>query len=493
MTSSPAADPRLLAPGRRAVTIGIVLGISAVGFEALGVSTAMPVVARSLHGESLYGWAFSAFLLGQLIGIVSSGADADTHGPKRAYLLALGLFAGGLLVCGLSQSMPILVVGRFIAGTGSGAVLLLNWALIARLYDEAVRARMLAVASSAWIVPGLVGPIAAGWVADHIGWRVVFFAYVPLLALVGVLLLPAIHLPGTDQSAVEPTGERFWDVGRAQRNVAALVMAAGAGLVLGGLDSQRLWLVAVLVVVGLALMAVAGPSLFPSGTLVAATGLPAVVATYALLLTAFTGAEVFLPFVLGRLHGFSATTSGLILTAGTSTWATGSWLQARHPDRWADPHVRRWAVLVFGIGVALAGTLAFDVPAVIGYLGWGVCGIGMGIAFTSATDATFRVVSAERTGIASSATQLAGALGSALVAGVNGALINIADRTGRGPATGVRWAFALDLVVVVLAFGASARLRVPGSAGADTSRPVEGSPAPSGQRLRSSDAQRVEP
>lgn len=474
----------LLAPGRRAITIGIVLGISAVGFEALGVSTAMPVVAKSLHGESLYGWAFSAFLLGQLIGIVSSGADADAHGPKRAYRLALGLFSVGLLVCGLARSMPVLVVGRFIAGTGSGAVLLLNWALIARLYDEAVRPRMLAVASSAWIVPGLVGPAAAGWVADHIGWRLVFFAFVPLLAAVAVLLLPAIHLPGTDQSAVKPAGERFWDVGRTQRNAAAVVMSVGAGLVLGGIDSRHLWLLAVLVVAGLTLMMLAGPTLFPRGTIAAAPGLPAVVATYALLLTAFTGAEVFLPFVLGRLHGLSATTSGLILTAGTSTWAIGSWLQARRPDLWADPHIRRWAVLVFGIGIALAGTLAFDLPAVIGYVGWGLGGVGMGIAFNAASDATFRLVAAERTGIASSATQLAGALGSALVAGVNGALINIADRTGRGPATGVRWSFALDLVVVALAFVASARLRVPRSS--ETLHSPEGSPGSGGQTFRSS-------
>ena len=106
----------VLAPGRRTVTIGIVLGISAVGFEALGVSTAMPVVARALHGESLYGWAFSAFLLGQLIGIVSAGADADARGPKRAYVLALIAFAFGLSICGASRSMPLLVAGRFVAG-----------------------------------------------------------------------------------------------------------------------------------------------------------------------------------------------------------------------------------------------------------------------------------------------------------------------------------------------------------------------------------------
>ena len=451
----------VLAPGRRTVTIGIVLGICAVGFEALGVSTAMPVVARALHGESLYGWAFSAFLLGQLIGIVSAGADADARGPKRAYVLALIAFAIGLSICGASRSMPLLVAGRFVAGIGSGAVLLLNWALIARLYPDELRARMLAVASSAWVLPGLIGPAVAGWVADHIGWRVVFFAFVPLLAIVGVLLLPAVDLPGTDQSANETTGEQFWDASPRHRNVAAVVIAAGAGLMLGGIGSTRAWVLAVLVPVGLVLIVRSASTLFPAGVVVARPGLPAVVATYALLITAFTGVEVFLPLVLNRLHAMTATEGGLILTAGTTTWAIGSWMQARDPDRWADPHVRRWAVLGWGSGIALSGSLAFSVgPAVVGYVGWGMCGLGMGVAFTSASDATFRAVPQDRAGVASAATQLAGALGSAMVAGVNGALINLADRNGRAPATGIRWAFAFDLVLVAMTYGASARLRV---------------------------------
>ena len=84
----------------------------------------------------------------------------------------------------------------------------------------------------------------------------------------------------------------------------------------------------------------------------------------------------------------------------------------------------------------------------------------MGVAFTSASDATFRAVPQDRAGVASAATQLAGALGSAMVAGVNGALINLADRNGRAPATGIRWAFAFDLVLVAMTYGASARLRV---------------------------------
>ena len=55
-------------PDRRALTLGLVLTITLVGFESLAISTVMPIVERELGGLELYGWVFSAFFLGSLIG-----------------------------------------------------------------------------------------------------------------------------------------------------------------------------------------------------------------------------------------------------------------------------------------------------------------------------------------------------------------------------------------------------------------------------------------
>ncbi len=63
----------LWSPQRRALTGGLVITITFVASEALAVVTVMPLVARDLHGLSLYGFVFSAFLLGTLIGIVAAG------------------------------------------------------------------------------------------------------------------------------------------------------------------------------------------------------------------------------------------------------------------------------------------------------------------------------------------------------------------------------------------------------------------------------------
>ncbi len=88
------------------------LTITFIASEALAVVTVMPVVASDLGGLDLYGWVFSAFMLGSVVGIVVAGREADRRGPALPYVGGLLLFATGLLVAGLAPAMPVLVAGR---------------------------------------------------------------------------------------------------------------------------------------------------------------------------------------------------------------------------------------------------------------------------------------------------------------------------------------------------------------------------------------------
>ena len=156
----PRRDPAgsLWRADRRALTIGLVLTITLVGFESLAISTVMPIVARELGGLELYGWVFSAFFLGSLIGIVVVGGAIDRGGLAVPYATGLGLFAIGLLAGGLAPSMPVLVGARFVQGLGAGAIQPIAYVAIGRTLPESLRPRMFATLSTAWILPGVVGP-----------------------------------------------------------------------------------------------------------------------------------------------------------------------------------------------------------------------------------------------------------------------------------------------------------------------------------------------
>ena len=89
-------------PVHRRLTIGLALTITVIAFEALAVATVLPVTARELGGLNLYGWAFSAFMLTNLVTVVLAAHQADRIGPAAPFVGGLALFTVGLLVCGLA-------------------------------------------------------------------------------------------------------------------------------------------------------------------------------------------------------------------------------------------------------------------------------------------------------------------------------------------------------------------------------------------------------
>src|SRR5689334_19849047 len=128
----------------RTLTIGLVLIVVGVAFEALAVATTLPATSRDLGGLALYGWAFSAFMLTNLIGITVAGSEADRMGPRRPFVVGVALFTLGLTIAGLAPTMPIVILGRAVQGFGAGVTSSVAYVAIGRGYSEAAKARMLA-------------------------------------------------------------------------------------------------------------------------------------------------------------------------------------------------------------------------------------------------------------------------------------------------------------------------------------------------------------
>ena len=235
-TSAPRASGEVgvWSPARRGLTVGMVLTVTLVAFEALAVSTIMPVVARQLGDVALYGWAFSAFFLGTLVGIVVAGQQIDRGGLVRPFAIGLVLFGVGLTIGGLAPSMPVLIGARLIQGLGGGAIPTVTYVAIGRVYPDAARPRMFAILSTAWVVPALAGPAAAAFIAQFFDWRLVFFSLLPFLVVAAVLTVPALRrvgLPPADRDAPSAQG----------RLVPAVVTAVAAGVLLAGLTSVTWW------------------------------------------------------------------------------------------------------------------------------------------------------------------------------------------------------------------------------------------------------------
>jgi MFS family permease len=425
-----------------------VLAVTFVAFEALAVATILPVVGRSLGDLRLYGWVFSAFLLASLIGIVVAGTLADRVSLARPMLAGLALFAIGLVIGGTAPDMAVLVAGRAVQGLGAGVVPAVAYVAISRCYPEESRPRMFAVLSTAWVVPGLVGPAIAALVAAAVGWRWVFLGLIPLVIAAGALVVAALRnvpppaIPGT---ATVPY-------------LAVLGVVAGAGAALASLNSGVVPVAAVGGIAGAILLAVSLRQLTPPRNLSARPGLTATILSRASLTCCFFAGDAYVPYAIVTVRHASTGLAALALTASTLTWTAGSWVQARSIARYGPRRLVRLGECLVVVGLALMCVVLLpSVPPALGIVAWALAGGGIGTAYAPLSVTTLDRAAAGEEGRATSALQLCDVLGQALGTGVAGAIVATAT-TGIGHGLGAALAFSFAIAVALVGIIAGTRL-----------------------------------
>jgi MFS family permease len=448
----------LMAPHRRALTVGLVLTITFVASEALAVVTVMPVVARDLGGLRLYGWVFSGFMLGSVVGIVAAGREADRRGPALPFVAGVALFGSGLAMAGLAPSMGVLVAGRVLQGVGAGAVPSVAYAAIGRSLPVTLRARMMAVLSTAWVAPGLAGPAVSAEVARLFGWRWVFLGLLPIVAVAGTIAVPALLRLGPPAAAgVEEHRmiDGFRTAAGAAMILAGLTLSAGSGAAPGRLGA---------VLGGLALIAAGGAvglpalrRLVPAGTLTARPGLPATILSRGLLTFTFFGADAYVTLALTAVRHRTPVVAGIAVTGATVAWTAGAWVQARLSDTWEGRRLVRTGLAIVLVGIAgMFLVLRPGVPVAEGLAAWTVAGLGMGLAYAPISLMMLQKAPPGREGRISASLNLADVLGTAIGIGVGGAAV--AATAGHHLRLGIAAAFAVAVAVGLAALAVTRRL-----------------------------------
>jgi MFS family permease len=420
----------------------------------------MPIVSEELGGQRLYGWVFSAFLLASLLGIVVVGGLIDRGGLVRPFVGGLALFSIGLVVGGIAPSIEVLVFGRVLQGLGAGAIPPVAYVAIGRALPEQLRARMFATLSTAWVLPGVIGPAVSGIVAEQFHWRLVFLGLLPLIAVSGGLTLPAlarsipVHNPHLEEAAGEAIRRKLpW----------ALVVIAGTGLVVAGTTDARLVPGGLLVAGGLLLGIPAFRALTPPGTLTVARGVPAAVLARGFTTFAFFCPSAYVPLALQDWRGLDAATAGLALTVSTLSWTAGSWIQAQ---RYVRVGARRFVTI--GQATVAAGTvlvmlvLVPQVPFPVGIVAWGVAGLGMGLSYSPLSLVVLAESAPGTEGAATSGLQLSDVIGTAVGTGIGGAIVAATTAAGYELWVGLVGAFGAGTVAALIAALLAQRLPGPG-------------------------------
>src|SRR2546427_2776053 len=154
-TDEPVVD---LSPRAKLEILGaILLALFLFALDQTVVGTALPRIITDLHGNQLYTWAVTVYLLTATISGPIYGKLSDLFGRRPIIIFAVSLFLVASVLAGLSQEMWQLILFRGLQGLGGGAVFPVALAVVADLYTPPGRGKYLGFFRALFGLSSLLG------------------------------------------------------------------------------------------------------------------------------------------------------------------------------------------------------------------------------------------------------------------------------------------------------------------------------------------------
>lgn len=185
------------------ILIGIMASLLLSSMDSTVVSTSMKKIIESIGGMNKYSWPFTMYVLCSTLAIVVCGGLSDIYGHKPLIISGIVIFLAGSMLCGMSQNIFQLICFRGIQGIGGGVIVSCVFTIVADLFAPAERGKYTGIVTSMYGLSSIIGPLAGGFVTDHIGWRWIFYMNIPLgLIALAILIyaMPSFHSVGIKKS-----------------------------------------------------------------------------------------------------------------------------------------------------------------------------------------------------------------------------------------------------------------------------------------------------
>lgn len=294
------------------LTIALALATFMQVLDSTIANVAIPTIAGNLGSSNSQGtWVITSFGVANAISIPITGWLAKRFGEVRLFVWATGLFALMSWLCGISNSLEMLIFFRVLQGLVAGPIIPLSQSLLLNNYPPAKRSIALSLWSMTVVVAPIFGPILGGWISDNYHWGWIFFINIPLGVLVVLLTLQLLRGRETEVTIrpIDTIGLVLLVLG-----VGCLQMMLDRGKELDWFNSTEIITLCVVAVIALVFLVVweltddnpvVDLSLFKSRNF-----------TIGCLCTSlafmfYFGAIVLMPQLLQEVYGYTATWAGL--------------------------------------------------------------------------------------------------------------------------------------------------------------------------------------
>lgn len=275
-------------------------------------NVAIPTIAGDLGASSSQGtWVITSFGVANAISIPITGWLAKRFGEVRLFLIATLLFVLASWLCGIANSLEMLIVFRVLQGAVAGPIIPLSQSLLLNNYPPEKRGMALAFWSMTIVVAPICGPILGGWISDNIHWGWIFFINVPIG--LAVVLISWKILEGRESrishQPVNTIGLILLALG-----VGALQLMLDQGRELDWFNSTEIVVLTIIAAIGLIALIiweltddnpVVDVSLFKSRNFTVGC------VSTSLAFLVYSGTVVLIPLLLQQVYNYTATWAGL--------------------------------------------------------------------------------------------------------------------------------------------------------------------------------------
>jgi DHA2 family multidrug resistance protein len=180
--------------GIRLAVAGFVLAMAnfIVVLDLTIANVSVPHISGALAVSTSSGtWVITSYAVAEAICVPLTGWLAGRFGALRTLVISITGFGLFSMLCGLSNSLGMLVIFRIGQGLCGGPLMPLTQTLLLRIFPKELHSRAMAMWAMTVVVAPILGPILGGWISDNWSWQWIFFINVPVIALIlfGVVAL----------------------------------------------------------------------------------------------------------------------------------------------------------------------------------------------------------------------------------------------------------------------------------------------------------------